>query len=71
MSHAIQINEALSVESQQQGDRLILRIVRKDGGIVTIRPGEINDLFKALTEAAARSAAAAVGDDFVSSDDLW
>lgn len=63
MSGKIQINETLSVESQWQGDKLVLRIVRIDAGIVTIRPGEINDLFRALTDLAARAAADAAGGD--------
>ncbi len=48
----IQINDTLSVESSRDGDKLVLRIVRAGGGIVTIRPGEVDDLYHALKQLA-------------------
>ena len=71
MSQEIRINDTLSIDYGQLHSGPFVAIQRIDGGRVVLDVGEVRGLIDALSEAAARAAADAAGDDFTEVDDLW
>lgn len=65
----VQASGILRVELSSDGR--YVRIVRDGGGLVHIRLDEVRGLVASLSELAARAAAEASGQDYVSPDDLW
>jgi len=68
----IRISDTLGIETTGgESSPLGVRIIREGGGLVWVRLDEVKALVAALTEAGARIAADAAGDEFVETDDLW
>ena len=64
----IEINDTLHAELTPDGRHI--RIVREGASLVTLGLPDVRHLVAALTELAARAAAEAAGQEYVSPDDL-
>ena len=73
MVQEIRVSETLTVEIgtvMETGEKMLV-LDRAAGGLVSVHLSEVKALVAALSEAAARLAAEAAGDDFVETDELW